>query len=183
MSRGRPTLFTPQTGQMVYDRLVEMGSLPKACRTPGMPKKTTIYRWRDEGDADIAAGNTTTEKAQFSALFARARGLQAEILVDEALDAAQNDALDMLEGNGINGLPKGVVREHKIKIARAKLKVDTMLAIAAKLDPKRFANTQKHADADGNVMKTPVGFVTLTQLLSGEVPEEAKPHTPANPQS
>lgn len=44
---GRPTLHTPELEAKVLDRLSEV-SMVKVCNEPGMPSRSTIYKWMDE---------------------------------------------------------------------------------------------------------------------------------------
>lgn len=48
---GRPSIFTPELRDRILDLLSDGVPLRAICRTPGMPSRPTIYRWRRDDPA------------------------------------------------------------------------------------------------------------------------------------
>jgi hypothetical protein len=143
---GRPSLWSPAMGERICEELVTLRSLLKVCDQEGMPKLTTVYDWEDQGEADIEAGNPQTEKAKFFVDFARAKKRQAKAIVEEALDISDDGRNDWMEKESERGSYVVLNHEH---VQRSKLRVDTRMAVAARLNPALFAPMQKLADAEG----------------------------------
>lgn len=150
--RGRPSLFSPAMADRICEDLVTLRSLIQVCEQEGMPKLTTVYDWEDQGEQDIADGNPTTPKALFFVAFARAKKRQAKAIVEEALQISDDGRNDWMERESERGSYVVLNHEH---VSRSKLRVDTRLAVAAKLNPALFAPMQKLADADGKNLPTP----------------------------
>lgn len=143
--RGRPTLFDKAMGEKICELLVEHRSLVKVSTLPGMPKLTTMYRWEDEG-IEEASQTPTTDKAAFSAELARAKKWQARAIFEDAMVIADDDSKDLRR---IKVGKRIEVVTNSVAVARSRLRYDSRLAVAARLDPTNFAATQKLANADG----------------------------------
>lgn len=72
----RQTLYTPELGQLICDRLIDGESLHSICASESMPHRTTVMRWME---ADPA----------FATICARARVLQGDLMDDMILDCAK----------------------------------------------------------------------------------------------
>lgn len=164
-AQGRPTLFTPELGEEICRRLVEKGSLRRVCKDDDMPCFGTVYAWDGDGQKDIQAKLLTTDKAEFSGRFARARVVQAHGMVDDARDIADDGSNDW------QLTEKGFSLNHE-HVQRSSLRVNTILKMAQMLAPKDYAPMQKMADAEGG--KLPAAAVTPLQIVlttKAEVPD------------
>ena len=95
--------------------------IAKLCKQhPDWPCKATIFEWLIEHD-------------DFAAIYARAKKLQVEALMDELLDIADDSSQDIIETD------KGFKYDHE-HINRARLKVDTRKWIASKLVPHLYGD-------------------------------------------
>lgn len=125
---GAPTKYS----QEIADRICEIIStsnrgLHKICaENPDLPKVTTIMRWLSEED-----------KKTFREQYTRARELQAEYLVDEILDIADdgtNDYMTIQKGDESYNV------EDREVTNRSKLRVEARKWRASKLFPKRYGD-------------------------------------------
>lgn len=151
---GRPSSYTPETGQAICDRLVcgkdELPeSLRSICRDDDMPELRTVMRWLASND-------------EFRQQYTRARELQQELSGDDIMDIADNSTDDVmyLTADDESGESGRAVIKHSA-IARAKLQIDTRKWVMSKLAPKKYGDSTqiKHADANGEVL-------TLSGILS-----------------
>ena len=81
---GRPTVYTPEIGKEIIDRLLSGESLVKIAEDERMPSRVTIYNWMDR-DPD------------FCTKCARAREGLADYLVDEIEKLASSATKDNIE--------------------------------------------------------------------------------------
>lgn len=124
---GRPPMFTQEIADIICNRLADGESLRRICKDENMPSKTTVFKWL----ADERYVN-------FADQYARAREAQAESLVEECLDIADDSSNDYVEKENADGSKSVVVdKEH---IARSKLRVDTRKWWAARLAPKKYGD-------------------------------------------
>lgn len=75
MPPGRPSDYTAEIADTIYDRLSEGRSLRSICDDEDMPSRATVLRWQ-ASDTEFEAG------------CARARALQADLMDDKILDTA-----------------------------------------------------------------------------------------------
>ena len=125
------------------DHIAEGKSLVSWCKKTGIGYSTIM--------AHLAADE------QFQEKYTRAREAQADYLVDEIIEIADDSGLDAkIDKKTGNPVVDGEA------IARAKLRVDTRKWAASKMKPKKYGEAQlmKIADADGN--KIPV---TVTHAI------------------
>lgn len=103
--------------------------LKKLCeQNDWMPKPTTIKKWIREDTKE-----SESDKEGFATLYARAKEDQADVLIDEMLEIADDKTDDLIStefGNSGNS----------VAVARARLQVDTRKFIAAKLKPKKYGD-------------------------------------------
>lgn len=93
-----------------------------------MPSSSTVKKWirqdRKENESDNEG---------FATLYARAKEEQADALVEEMLDIADNKTEDKIATEyGESG--------NSVAVARDKLRIDTRKFIAAKLRPKKYGD-------------------------------------------
>jgi len=142
---GRPSIYTPELAHEICERLTKPESMRSICSDEHMPDRATIARW-------MAASS------YFAAVITHARELQAEALIDEAMDISDNPAGDFLLK------PDGTPVPVWENVQRAKLRVDTRKWYAAKLAPKKFSETVTQrltGAADG----APIQFARAAEFL------------------
>lgn len=114
--------YTVELAREICDTLATgTDGLVKLCkRNATWPGKDVVFRWIIEND-------------DFAQMYARAKRLQVEALIDELLDIADDSSQDIIETD------KGFKYDHE-HINRARLKVDTRKWIAAKLMPQLYGD-------------------------------------------
>lgn len=75
---GRPTLYNDDTRELILALLMEGQTLTRICKTPGMPKYSTVCEW--------LSSNPT-----FSENYARARAVQSDYFADETIDISDTE--------------------------------------------------------------------------------------------
>jgi hypothetical protein len=112
---GRPSSYTQEKGTKIA-ALIAMGwSAKKICAEDDMPSLQTFFNWlRIEPD--------------FLDLYTRAKEEQADALIEEMLDIAD-------DANG----------DSKVKSQRDRLRIETRKWLASKLKPKRYGDRMIHA--------------------------------------
>jgi hypothetical protein len=124
----RPSDYSPELGEAICARLIEEPgtSIRRICAAEDMPSRSTVLRW-------------LTEHKEFQGQYARAKELQADLLVEEAMDIADDTENDFKEVPvGDEGASVSVVdHEH---ISRSRLRVDTRKWAAGKLAPKKYGD-------------------------------------------
>ena len=134
---GRPTIYSEELAQVICESLMIGMSLRKICELDGMPAISTVMQW-------LASG-----KDGFMEQYAHARQVQAEYLLDELIDIADDSADDYEIVNGEERLNQ----EH---IQRAKLRIDTRKWNIEKLAPKKYGAKQQleHTGSNGGAIET-----------------------------
>lgn len=118
---GRPTIFTQQLADDICERLSCGQSLTAMCRdVDHLPGTTTVFNWLHR-------------RAEFREQYARARANWTEAKVEEMEQISLDSGGDWIM------TAKGPVynREH---VDRAKLRIDTLKWIVAKLLPKKWGD-------------------------------------------
>lgn len=106
----------------ICEALIQGHSLRNICKQKGMPGKSTVMEW-------------LAKDAEFSDQYARARTLQAETLLEEILEIADDGSRDYVSEDG------RLVPDHD-HIARSRLRVDTRKWAMSKLAPKKYGDSQ-----------------------------------------
>lgn len=134
---GRPSVYTEATADAICERLADGESLRTICDSDEMPAKSTVFKW-------------LAEKPEFSDRYARAREAQADSLVDEMLDIADDGRNDWIERRNDDGENIGW-RENGEVIRRSVLRIDARKWMAAKLQPKKYGEkiVQEHTGPEG----------------------------------
>lgn len=121
---GRPELYTQKIADMVCEAIAtSQKSLRTICSAENMPSVTTVLKWLRE------------DKNGFATQYARAKEEQADLLVEDMLDIADDGTNDYMT------IVKGDVEynvEDKEVTNRSKLRVETRKWIASKLKPKKY---------------------------------------------
>ena len=118
---GRPTDFNQEMADRICDLVASTThGLSRLCELyPDLPVKSTINLWR-------------YKHPSFSALYAQAKIVQADLLAEECLDIADDSSNDTIID------PEGYEKANTEYIARSRLRVDTRKWLAAKLLPKQY---------------------------------------------
>lgn len=124
---GRPSDYTAEVASDICSLLMAGESLRSICKRQSMPAMSTVTLW-------------LTKHEEFSAQYARAREIQAEVLAEDILmlaDSAEEDAA---------------------AVAKARLQVDARKWYASKVAPKRYGDRVQHDQK-----------ITLTDLTDEEL--------------
>lgn len=120
----RPSDYTTELAEVICDRIAEGESLRSICKGDDMPDKTTVLRWLRRHE-------------EFRTQYAQAREDQAELLLDEILeiaDDATNDFMTITKGDASYEV------ENKEWTSRSKLRVDARKWAMSKLAPKKYGD-------------------------------------------
>lgn len=119
---GRPTDFTPETANEICERLSKGESLRSICadeESGWLPSARTVHRWL-ASEEDWAK--------EFRQQYAHAREAQADTLVDEIIEIAdQPNVRTNADGETVASDPQ-----------RDRLRVDARKWVASKLAPKKY---------------------------------------------
>ena len=118
---GRPTKFCKEMADLICRKVATTtDGIRKICaRSPELPDPDTIREWR-------------LDFPDFSAQYADAKRLQADLLAEEILDISDDNAQDEIIDNN------GNVKMNSEYVQRSRLRVDSRKWIAAKLMPKVY---------------------------------------------
>jgi hypothetical protein len=146
---GPDTILTPELAQRICLLLMEGTSLRRICQMADMPAKGTVMVWL--GKDDVEGGIYRAFQDQ----YARARKVQAETLIDEIIDIADNRSVD-----GISAEDDTISTEkgdfpNKEWMQRSALRVDARKWYASKLLPKKYGDKLALTDGDGKPLPTP----------------------------
>jgi hypothetical protein len=140
---GAPEIYSKELAERVCEEIATTSkSLKTISKMPGMPSVRTVLRWLRE------------DKEGFCAQYARAKQEQADMMVEEMLDIADDGSNDLMT------IEKGDISyevENKEVTNRSKLRVDTRKWIASKLKPKKYGEKLDlgYRDKDGNPTDPP----------------------------
>lgn len=120
---GRPCIFSQKTADKICEQIAcTSKSLRTICAEDGMPSVGTVLKW-------------LRENSEFLAQYTRAKEEQADLLVEEMIDIAddgKNDLMTITKGYSTYEV------ENKEVTNRSKLRVETRKWIASKLKPKKY---------------------------------------------
>lgn len=135
MGAGRPTDYNQDLSDKICERIADGESLRTICSDDDMPNKATVFRWLAKFPA-------------FSDQYARARDTQAETIVDEILNIADDGTNDWMERRNGDGENIGW-QENGEALRRSVLRIDARKWMAGKLKPKKYGDKVQHTGADG----------------------------------
>lgn len=145
MAFGRPSIYSQELAATICERLIHGEGLRAICRDDDMPNISTVIDW-------------INKKPEFSAQYARARELQAELLLDEILEIADDSSKDTVD----TGM--GKVVDHEV-IQRARLRVDTRKWAMGKMSRKFNDKViQEHTGANGTALIPSAKQMTTDEL-------------------
>jgi hypothetical protein len=138
--------YTVEVGDAICERIAEGESLRKICQDDDMPSKTTVFRWLEDNEV-------------FRDQYARAREWQAETLMEEALEIADdrhNDVqqIEIAPGTKIDRVDYEVIQ-------RSKLRVEARLKLMGQLAPKKYGPKMSLSVKEEN----PIQSLTDEELL------------------
>jgi hypothetical protein len=145
-STGRPTYRSEENMKIILELISEGWSLLAIGRLEGFPSRNTLREW-------------LAEDPEFQAQYARAYELSADVLVEEALEIADDNSDDWVDK--YNG--KGEVIGRRVDpeaVARSKLRIDTRFWVAGRRKPKKYGKQE-----------TPPPEPVRTRLF--DIPEDA----------
>lgn len=120
----RQSDFTQEIANTICERLAGGESLRGICRDESMPAASTVFLW-------LALNQS------FSEQYAHAREAQADALVDECLEIADDGSNDWIERNDPKNAGYEANGEH---IQRSRLRVDARKWFASKVAPKKYGD-------------------------------------------
>jgi hypothetical protein len=124
---GRPTLYTKELADLICERVATTTfGLARLCAIHhDLPDKSTINLWR-------------YQHSEFSAQYAQAKLVQADLLAEEMLDIADDGTNDWMTSFGDDGeIGYKLNGDH---VQRSRLRIDTRKFLAAKLLPKQYGD-------------------------------------------
>ncbi len=119
--RGRPTKYTPEIAETIFERLAQGDSLRRICRDESLPHESTVRQWA-RNDKD------------FYTQYATARDIGLDAMADELLDISDDGTNDTYADD------EGNERVNTDVIQRSRLRVDTRKWYLSKLAPKRYGD-------------------------------------------
>lgn len=134
---GPQTKLTPELSQRICLLLMEGMSLRRICLLPEMPAKGTVMVWLAKDDAEGGP------YAAFQDQYARARKVQAETLVDEIIDIADNRTVDGIAAEDDTISTEKGDFPNKEWMQRSGLRIDARKWYASKVLPKKYGDKQQ----------------------------------------
>lgn len=138
-------VYDPEIARVILERLSDGETLNEVCRTPGMPKPSTVRRW----DLDDVDG--------FAAQYARARILGYLQMADDLtdiMDDGRNDWMARQMANESEDSPAKIAwqvnGEH---VSRSRLRVDARKWLLSKALPKIYGDKLALTNPDGGILE------------------------------
>jgi len=128
---GRPTQYRDSIGALICARIAEGETLSAICRTPGLPARQTVHKWR--------RGNS-----QFDDDYCRARADQASFWADEIVEISDDTAMDTIQTVDKKG--NSVEIPNHANVQRDRLRINTRQWVMAKTS-SRYADKVAHDHA------------------------------------
>ncbi|WP_323380275.1 terminase small subunit-like protein [Delftia tsuruhatensis] len=127
----RPSKFTLAIAERICERLSDGESLRSICMSEKMPSKATVFRWLRNNE-------------KFRDQYVRAREAQADAIVDEILDIADEDCTKVKTDKHprADADEDGMVEVvfDAVAVQRNKLRIDARKWLAGKLKPKVYGD-------------------------------------------
>ena len=152
VGKGRPDLYNEEIAAKICEDIATSSrSLRTICAQEGYPSVGTILKWLNTNESFLAS-------------YTRAKQEQADYLIEEMIDIADdgsNDLMTVVKGD------TSYEMENKEVTNRSKLRVETRKWIASKLKPKKYGDK---LEIDAKVQNTNIDLSNLsdeelTQLL------------------
>src|SRR6516164_11736168 len=162
---GRPSSYTFELSEEICRQMAEGKGLRAICAQEGMPDRGTVLKWLNE-------------RPEFVGRYAQAREALMDWYSEEILRIAFDDSGDLI----IDG--DRVMSGHHV-VQRARLKVDTVKWIMAKLHPGRYGDRPVEEASQGPIQ---ISWIQTDQTdkappIAPEPPKQItyqKPELPAD---
>jgi hypothetical protein len=148
---GRPSSYTFEVSEQICEQMAGGKGLRAICAQEGMPDRHTVLKWLNE-------------RPEFVTRYARAREALMDWYSEEILRIAFDDSGDLIIDCD------RVMSGHHV-VQRARLKVDTVKWIMAKLHPGKYGDKATMLDANA-------GPITISWLPSDPAPIAPEPAPP-----
>lgn len=130
MPAGRPNKYTLELAKDICEKTaVSSKSLKTICEELNI-RVRTVLDWLNENE-------------EFSLMYARAKGEQADFLAEEILEIADDKKYDVLRAKKVknsDGSDMILLEENKEFTNRSRLRVDARKWIASKLKPRKYGD-------------------------------------------
>lgn len=140
--QGRHSTYDPVIADEICSQIASSSkSLKTICEQPGFPSVSAVYAWLRTNE-------------EFQKQYARAKDDQADYLVEEMMEIAddgRNDFVKTEKGDESYNV------ENKEWTNRSRLRVDTRKWIASKLKPKKYGEKIEHS-GNINLSNEPIKF-------------------------
>jgi hypothetical protein len=136
----RASGFTQAIGDAICERLSDGESLRSICDSEDMPNKATVFRWLAADEA-------------FRDQYAAAREAQADAMVDDMLDIADDGRNDWMAKRNDAG-EVTAWQENGEALRRSALRIDARKWLAGKMQPKKYGD-KVQLDHSGELKLTP----------------------------
>lgn len=133
----RPTIYSDDIANTICEQIAEGRSLRSICLDEAMPAKSTVFAWL----ADLGRDDFRTK-------YVHAREAQADVLVDEMTDIADDGSNDWMEQKNSDGEVTGW-KENGEALRRSALRISARQWIAEKLRPKKYGSKVALTDGEG----------------------------------
>lgn len=145
--KGRPAAYTDALAdELCHQIATNVKSLKSICSAEDMPSVRVVMRWLS---SDING---------FRQKYARAKEDQADLMVEEMIEIADDSTNDTMTVASKSGEP--IEMENKEWVNRSKLRVDTRKWLASKLKPKKYGD---------KIQTEHSGEVTVNQITGMKV--------------
>ena len=148
---GRPSSYTFEVSEQICEQMAGGKGLRAICAQEGMPHRGTVLKWLND-------------RPDFASRYAQAREALMDWYAEEILKIAFDDSGDLI----IDG--DRVMSGHHV-VARARLKIDTVRWIMAKLHPGKYGDKATLLDNNS-------GPITISWLPSDPAPVAPEPQPP-----
>lgn len=121
---GRPTVYSVEVCEVIFDRMSKGESILKICNSEDMPTRRMFYKWMQENE-------------EMRNNYARACEARQEYIFEELFDIADDGSNDLMT------ITKGDIsyeQENKEVTNRSRLRVDTRKWILARMNPKKYGD-------------------------------------------
>ncbi|RWI46370.1 MAG: terminase small subunit protein [Mesorhizobium sp.] len=133
----RPTIYSDEIANTICEQIAEGKSLRSICLDEAMPAKSTVFAWLADPGRD-----------DFRTKYVHAREAQADVLVDEMTDIADDGSNDWMEQKNSDGEVTGW-KENGEALRRSALRISARQWIAEKLRPKKYGSKVALTDGEG----------------------------------
>ncbi|NTB01082.1 terminase small subunit protein [Agrobacterium tumefaciens] len=135
-------IYSEDIANIICERIADGESLRSICERDDMPAKSTVFDWLADDRYEA-----------FRTKYARAREAQADALVDEMIDIADDGSNDWMEKRNADGENIGWM-ENGEALRRSDIRIKTRQWVAAKLRPKKYGD-KLDLNVDGKLALTP----------------------------